>query len=136
MAYVAGDITEITVNHPSLGMKTFYPKAGESFTYDFGGVRSNDDEGGITGSGTVIRQMNNTRASLEGPIAWDANEAEELEFLNSLAADPAMASWTVSWINGTVYGFDGFPAGPIQGDTNAGTITLKVSGSKMKKISG
>lgn len=136
MPFVAGDITEITVNHPTLGMKTFYPKAGEAFTYDFGGVRSNDDEAGITGSGTVIRQMNNTRASVEGPIAWDANDNEELEFLNDLAANPTPSNWTISWINGTVYGFEGFPAGPLQGDTNAGTIALKVSGSKMKKISG
>lgn len=136
MAFVVGDITEITVNHPTLGFKSFAPKAGESFTYDLGGIRSNDDEGGITGNGQVIRQMNNTRASVEGPIAWDANSNEELEFLNSLAADPTMGSWTVSWINGTVYGFEGFPAGPIQGDTNAGTIALKLSGSKAKKISG
>jgi hypothetical protein len=136
MAFVGGDITEITVNHPTIGTKTFFPKAGESFTYDLGGVRSNDDEAGITGSGDVIRSMNNTRASIEGPIAWDANDNEEIEFLNNLAADPVMADWTVSWINGTVYGFKGFPAGPIQGDTNAATIALKVSGSKMKKISG
>lgn len=136
MPFVAGDITEITANHPTLGMKTFYPKANEAFTYDLGGVRSNDDEAGITGSGDVIRQMNNNRAFFEGPIAWDANDNEELEFLNALAADPTFADWTVSGINDAVYGLKGFPAGPIQGDTNAGTITLKVSGSKMKKISG
>lgn len=135
MANVAGDITEITVNHPTLGTKTFYPKAGEAFTYDLGGITSDDDAAGIDGSGGVIRKMTNKRWSAEGTIAWDANDREDLEFIDKLAANPTSADWTLSWINGTTYAGKGFPVGDVQGDTGAGTIKLKIAGGgAMKKI--
>lgn len=135
MPTTAGDITEITANHPTLGTKTFYPKAGEAATYDLGGITSDDDAQGVDSSGGVIRKMNNKRWSVDITIAWDANDREDLEFLQSLAANTTPADWTYSWINGTVYGAKGFPVGDVQGDTGAGTIKLKTAGGgKMKKI--
>lgn len=135
MAAVGGDIIEITYNHPTLGSGTYYPKSGESFTLDLGGVKGNDDANMVDGGGNTIRQLNRTRWSCEGPVAWDSNVALELDTVTALAGDPVEADWTISHINGTVWGGKGAPVGDVQGDTNAATFTLKISGGgKLKKI--
>lgn len=137
MATVGGDILEITYNHPTVGTGVLYPKAGEDSTFDPGGYRSNDDANMLTGSGEMIDQMNNVRWLFEGTIAWDANNRDELTKLKALAASPVAADFTVTSINGTVWGGTGKPVGDIQGNGNAATIALKLSGGGgMKKIVG
>ena len=64
MAYIGGDITEITASHPTIGSATFYPKSGEDGSFDPGGFRSDDEAEGITGSGEMIDTMKNKRWSL------------------------------------------------------------------------
>jgi len=132
---VAGDIIEITYNHPTLGSGTLYPKSGEAFTLDQGGIRSNDDANSIDGSGEPIRTMNLVRWSIEGVISWSANTTNEVDKLVQLASDPVSADWTMASINGVVWGGKGFPVGDINGDTNAGTTSIKIAGGKFfKKI--
>jgi len=132
---VGGDIIEITYNHPTLGSGTLYPKSGEAFTLDQGGIRSADDANGIDGSGTPIRTMNYVRWTVEGIISWSSNTTNEVDVLSKLAADPVESDWTLASINGVVWGGKGFPVGDINGDTNAATTSIKISGGKLfKKI--
>lgn len=135
MAAIGGDLIEITYNHPTLGSGTFFPKSGEDSTFDTGGFRGNDDSGMVAGSGANIRQLNRKRWSLETTLAWDNNSAEEVEKLSALAASPEEADWTISHISGTIYGGKGSPVGDIQGNGNAATVPLKISGGgELKKI--
>lgn len=135
MSIVHGDILEITFNHPTLGSGIFNPKSTEDTTYDLGGFRSDDNEDGVDGAGNMIDRMTRKRWSFEAPIAWDANNAETLEKLNALAASPVQAQWTITSINGTVYGGQGKPVGDLKGNGANGTIQLKVSGGgKLKKV--
>lgn len=134
---VGGDITEITYNHPTLGSGVIFPKAAEDNTIDEGGLRSSDDANMVAGNGEMIDQMNRVRWSVESTVAWDMNSREDLDKLVQLASSPVEAEWTFSFINGTVYGGTGKPVGDLQGNSNAVTFTLKVSGGgKLKKIVG
>jgi hypothetical protein len=135
MAAVGGDIIEITWNHPTLGTGRVNPKSAEDTTYDLGGFRGNDDANMVDGGGNTIRQLNQVRWSFEAVCPWDMNTREELEKISAMAADPVEADWTITHINGTVHGGTGAPVGDIQGNGNAATFTLKVSGGgKLKKI--
>jgi hypothetical protein len=135
MATVAGDIIEVTYNHPTLGSGVFYPKSAEDSTYDLGGFRGADDANMVDGSGATIRQLNRVRWSFEVVCASEMNVRQDLENVTALAASDVEADWTITHINGTVYGGKGAPVGDIQANGNAGTFTLKVSGGGvMKKI--
>lgn len=137
MSVVGGDITEITYNHPTLGDGVLFPKAGEDSTFDPGGFRSSDDANMVDGGGNMIDQLNRVRWSFEGTLAWDMNDREELDKLQSMAGNPQLATWTVTHINGTVWRGTGKPVGDIQGNANAATIALKLAGGgQMKKIVG
>jgi hypothetical protein len=137
MPAVGGDILEITYNHPTVGTGIWFPKAAEDSTFDPGGIRTTDDANMVDGSGKAIYQKNRVRWSFEGTISWDANVANELEQLQSLAADPVEADYTITSINGTVWKGKGKPVGDIQGNGNAATIAVKLSGGgPMKKIAG
>lgn len=134
---VGGDLIEITYNHPTLGSGVIFPKASEDSTFDLGGFRANDDANMIDGGGNMIDQLNRVRWSMESTIAWDMNSRTELEKLTALSASPVQADWTFSHINGTVYGGKGKPVGDMQGNGNAATFSLKISGGGvLKKIVG
>lgn len=128
MAYVSGDLTEITYNHPTLGNGVFNPKANEDNTFDPGGVRGNDDANQITGNGENIRQLNRVRWSVETTIAVDLNTRKEQDTLRQLAASPVEAEYTFTHISGAVYKGKGAPVGDIQPNTNAATISIKFAG--------
>jgi len=130
---VGGDIIEITYNHPTIGSGIIYPKASEESKYDLGGMRSEDDNKGVDGSGTMIDKMTRVRWSFETTIAWDMNVREELEALVALASDPVAANWTFTHINGTVYGAIGKPVGDMSGNGNNATFALKLSGGGILK---
>lgn len=137
MAAIGGDIIEITYNHPTLGSGIWFPKSAEDSTFDLGGIRGADDANMIDGGGANIKQLNRVRWSFEGSVAWDGNTANELNQAKLLAGDPIDAEWTFTHINGTVWGGTGSPVGDIQGNGNAATMSLKVSGGgEMKKIVG
>jgi len=127
--FLAGDVFEVVCQHPTLGEFRFQPKANESCTYDIGGVRANDDASQITGGGQAIYQMNRVRPSFELPIAVDTSTGLETTNLVSLSADVDEGTWTIGLNSGAIYKMKGRPVGDLQVDTNAATMTLKVSGS-------
>lgn len=133
--YLGGDIIEIVCQHPTLGEFRFAPKANESFTFDLGGIRANDDTSQITGAGEAIYQMNRVRWMFEGPVAIDFLSGNEMENLPKLSSDAEQGIWTISNIGGNIWKGKGRPVGDLQQDTNAATMTLKVSGSgKLEKL--
>ena len=132
----AGDFTEITYSHPTLGSGSFFPKANEGNTLDEGGLRNNDDANQIDGGGNLIVQKNRVRGSFEIVCANDMNTRNDVSKAKALAASPVSADWTISHTNGTVWAGNGTIVGDIQTDTNAGTFTLKVASAEFKKIVG
>lgn len=128
MAAIGGDILEITFNHPTLGSGIIFAKSAEDSTYDLGGFRENDDANMIDGGGNFMSQLNRVRWSFEVVVAWDMNDVKTLEKLTQLSGSPVQAEWTISHINGTIYGGTGKPVGDMQGNGNAATFTLKISG--------
>lgn len=136
MSFIAGDILEISYKHPTLGSGTWFPKSSEDGTNDPGGYRSNDDANMITGDGQMIDQINRIRWSFEGVVAWDMETVNELNQARQLAASPVLADWTITHINGVVWGGKGKPVGDINGNTNTGQMGIKISGSgQLTKIS-
>lgn len=137
MAASGGDILEITFNHPTLGSGTLYPKSGEDGTIKLGGFQTNDDANQIDGSGSAIKQMNQTRWSLGTTCSWDQNDIDEVQLMNDLSGDPEEADWTITFINGVVRGGKGSPVGEIEGNSNAATFELNIAGGgRLKKIVG
>jgi hypothetical protein len=132
---VGGDILEITYNHPTLGSGTIYPKAAEDSTIELGGFRSSDDANMIDGSGRMIDQMNRVRWGVDTVVAWDNNDALELEALVKLAESPVPADYTITHISGAIWGGKGKPVGDLKGNGNAATFPLKLAGGgRLKKI--
>lgn len=136
MSYVAGDILEITYNHPTIGSGTFYCKANEDSQVDLGGYRSEDDDSMTTSDGQMIDKINAKRWSYEAPpIAWDMTETDELGKLVQLSASPIPADWTITSISGAIWGGKGKPVGDLKGSTNTGQIPLKLAGGgQLKQI--
>lgn len=135
MSVVAGDVLEVTFNHPTIGSGTFFPKAGEDSTFDLGGFRSSDDANMVDGGGNMIDQMNRVRWSLECTLANDMNNRQDLEKLTDLASSPVLADWTITHINGRVYGGKGKPVGDINANGNTSNMTLKLAGGgRMSQI--
>ncbi|MNQ44429.1 hypothetical protein D3C85_581840 [compost metagenome] len=133
--YIFGDVDEIVCQH-TLGEFRFAPKSNESATVDFGGVRVNDDANQVTANGQNMKQQNRAKWSVEVPVAVDmVSENNTLEDIAKLAAHPDDGTWTFSFLNGAVFRGKGCPVGDIQGDSNAGTVTLKTAGGgKLEKL--
>ena len=132
--FTFGDMQEIVCTHLGTTYR-FYPKANETFTMDKGGIRTNDDANQITSNGQMMRQLNRTRWSVEGPIAVDTIADTELTALNVLAASPTSGDWQFSLISGAIYKGTGSPVGDFQLDSNSGQLTLKVAGNyELEKI--
>jgi hypothetical protein len=137
MSFTGGDIVEITYNHPTIGSGTLLCKANEDGTMERGGRRSVDDTNMVTGDGQMIDQINMARWSFETPpIAWDMTGLDESEQLSRLAGSPVLADWTITHINGAIWGGKGKPVGELPGATNTAQLTLKLSGSgRLRRIS-
>jgi hypothetical protein len=134
---IGGDILELTFNHPTIGSGVVFAKAGEDNTFDAGGLRTGDDANMIDGGGNMIQQMNRVRWSFEATTSWDMNTREDLEKCVAMSSSPVQADWTISHVNGVVWGGKGKPVGDLQGNTNQATFTLKLSGGGiLEKIVG
>lgn len=134
---VHGDITEITYNHEDLGQGVFYPKAGESNTFDKGGVRNSDEASGLAGNGEMIVTKNRVRGFFEIVTENQViGSTDATGIVGEIMASPKSAEWTISLINGQVWACNGIPVGDIQVDTNTGVFTLKVATGIWKKIVG
>ncbi len=133
--FIGGDITEISVKHPTLGEFRFEVKSNESFNLDPGGFRSNDDNNAITGAGNMIDQINRVRWSAEGTVSIDLLSGNEVENLPKLAESPILGTWTFTHILGVVEKGLGKPVGDLVIDTNTAQMTLKLSGSgRLEKL--
>lgn len=131
MGFTGSDILEVTYNSPSIGSGTFFCKGGESVNMDLGGLISTDDQGMATGNGDIIDQMTMNRSKFElGPIAWDLTDKNELAQLAALAAAPVGATFTVSYVTGSIWEMQkGKPVGNLVGDGYAGTIPVTLQGA-------
>jgi hypothetical protein len=134
--FSGGDLLEISYKHPTLGSGVLFPKSSEDGTVDPGGYRSNDDANMITGDGQMIDQVNRVRWSFEGTVGWDMAVQDELDQMRKLSASSVQADWTITHINGTIWGGKGKPVGDIQGNTNTAQMPLKIAGGgQLTKIS-
>lgn len=131
-----GDILEIRYSHSIIGDGVFYAKANEGNTLDPGGYRTSDDASLIDGARQPIWQTNLQRAHIEVLCVNDMNVRNDIDVARQLTSSTIEADFTVSMINGTVWGITGKPVGEIQADTNAATFTLKIAGGTMTKIVG
>lgn len=131
MAYTGGDIIEISYNHPVVGSGVLSPKASEDNEYDFGGVRTADDENMITPKGEAIYTMNTKRWKVTCTVASDMNLLKECEKMNLMTAAIEEATWTFQHINGTVYKGKGKVVGDIKLNVNQTTFSLMVSGGQI-----
>lgn len=131
---VGGDIEEFIVNHPTLGARSFKPKANEDNTFDRGGIRSDDDEAMITTDGELIVKLTRVRGFIEVVLANDQGTANDSDFLNQLSASPESFDLTISLINGSTFGAKGRIVGSIEENLNAATVSIKVAFSQAKKI--
>lgn len=133
--YIGGDITAVTCNHPTLGTFNFATKSNESYNFDPGGKRSNDDANGVAGNGTMLDQVNVVRWFFEGPLMVDLESENEVKNLPALAESPELATWTIEHISGIVYKGLGKPVGDIQVDLNTAQLGAKISGGgKAEKL--
>lgn len=131
--FVFGDCVDIKCDHNGITYR-FSPKANETFNVDKGGIRTNDDASQITSNGQIMRQLNRVRWMIDGPIAADQISGYEQSALNVMSASPILGIWTFSFISGAILTGTGSPVGDFQLDSNAGQITLKVSGSNTLEI--
>lgn len=135
MAFTGGDLTEITYNHPSIGDGRLYPKAGEDSTFDLGGFTSDDDAQGVAGNAAMIDKMTAKRWNADATIAWDMTDTNELDKLQQMAGSPVQADWTITHMNGTVWGGKGKPVGDVTGSLKDATIKMKIAGGgQLKKL--
>lgn len=135
MASVGGDIVEITFNHPTIGSGSFFPKSGEDSEYNLGGFLNDDDNNGISGDGGMILKKNRSRWHFSIKCAWDMNNREDLNKAKLLADSNALADYTFSHSNGTVWAGAGIPVGDLMGNGNTATFDLKIAGGgKLKRI--
>ena len=100
---IGGDITEISVNHPELGSGFFYPKSGESFELDPGGLVNDDEENGIAGNGVGIVKKTRKRWSVEGTLSWDMRNSADLAYYRALEESRFEADFTFESSNGTIW---------------------------------
>ena len=136
MASSHGEILEVNYNHATLGSGVFFVVAGETATYDLGGIRAADEENMVTTNGQFIDALSRKRGFFEVVIDVDDNIREDNNIINQLAASPVLAAWTFSFMNGAVYKGTGKPVGDFQPSVNDGKGTLKVAAAFFEKILG
>jgi hypothetical protein len=134
--FTGGDLLEISYKHPTIGSGTWFPKSSEEGTLDKGGYRSNDEANGVTGDGQMIDQMNRIRWSFEGVVAWDMSNTDELNQAKQLSESSVLTDFTITHLNGTIWGGKGKPVGEIQGNTDKAQMKIKLAGGgTLDKIS-
>jgi len=133
MGYFAGDLKEITINHPTEGSVVLQCKASEDNTYDLGGIRTT--EVNVTGNGTSMRKLNNMPWVVSALIAWDMLTQLDLQKLVRMAGSTEEGDYTFGNINGSIYGGKGSPSGDLVGNVNNSTVPVTFSGGgELKKI--
>lgn len=134
MAYVGGDIKEISVKNANVGSAVLYPKANEDNMMDLGGLRNADEANSITSLGEMIISKTYTRGSIEVTVANDQNTRKELVKIVKMASDTGLCTFTVSIINGTIWQGIGQFVGDLSANINKATFKVKIAVSTMTQI--
>lgn len=127
MAFVGGDVIELSISSPDKGNLLVYPKSGEDNKFDPGGYRNNDEANGITGSGTLIVTKNMVRGSLELVCPWDMNVTLDVEKVKDFMSSTLDCDFVATIINGAQYAFKGVLVGDLSGGINTATFSIKAA---------
>lgn len=131
MPTAAGDLRELSCQHPELGSRVFEPKSGEDHNMFKGGFKSNDDDGNIGSNGTRIDQKSRYPWSLEPTIlALDG----DIDYLQDCENSTLEGQWTATFANGDTRTGKGMPVGDVAENRNAGTIGFKLSGGGLFEL--
>lgn len=135
MAYNGVEIISIGIKHTVANI-TLYPKGGETATLDIGGLMTDDDTAGITGSGEAIYKMTQKRWKVEvPPVAWDRGTVNTLLELKSIVESYEEASFTFELADGNIYKGKGRIVGELKGAALDANIPIIFSGGgKLEKI--
>jgi hypothetical protein len=130
-----GDIKEITYQNTS-GTGRFFALAGQGNTFDPGGIRTTDEEGGIAGNGELVITKNRIRSSFEVIIVNDLNIRNDSEVARTISESNDPTTFTFALQNGTVWRGQGFIVGDIKTDVNSTQMSLKFGMGVLEKIQG
>ena len=125
--FVAGDSTELIINHPVFGSRNLEIKAGSDFNYQRGGQQADDDSGNVTAQGVAIKKINAILWMASMTVVTDGRDGL-LDYLQDISSSEDDATITVTHLNGAVYSGDGYPVGDIELNTQSGEISLTVKG--------
>lgn len=136
MAFIGCDFLQVGLKHPTLGTVNLYPKAGENGQIEIGGITTESEPKGITGSGEAIYKMSVGRWVVETPpIAWKRSGTDTLQTVQDMAADFEEIDCTFQLRDGSIYIGKGKIVGEIKGASYDSTIPLKFEGGgKLQKI--
>lgn len=127
--FVGCDFLQIGIKHSTLGSVVLYPKAGENGQIDPGGLSTESDEKGITGSGEAIYKQTRKRWSVESPpIGWKRQGENTLEKVKDIANSFEECDFTFELADGTIYIGKGKIVGDLKGATFDSTLPLKFEG--------
>ena len=128
MAVIAGYLTEITVNHPTVGSAVFYTVQDSDATIDTGGIRSADEMGGVDTGGRMIDQKTLNRWMVGCEMSNAVNSTQEMEKLAAIAASSEEGEWTFAHISGVVFRGKGQVVGDIAPNLTTAKMAVKFSG--------
>ena len=127
--FIGCDFLQIGLKHSTLGTLTVYPKAGENGQIETGGLTTESDPKGITGSGEAIYKQTIGRWVVETPpIAWKRQGTDTLNLVKAMASSFEEVDCTFELAGGTIWIGKGKIVGEIKGATFDATIPLKFEG--------
>jgi hypothetical protein len=122
----SGDTRELTIDHPSLGSRSFGVQADQSITLDLGGFSSERQN---NGNGSGHKKMTAKMWEIAG-LQIDCNLSDgDLEFLQAIQNNPDDATITWDHITGVVYRGKGSIEGDLKLDTNTGYVATTLTGN-------
>jgi hypothetical protein len=136
MAFIGCDFLQIGIKHATLGSFTLYPKAGENGQIEIGGIYTESDDKGITGSGEPIYKQTVKRWVVESPpIAWKRSGEDTLLAMQQLGASFEEIAFTFELSDGSTYIGTGKIVDVPKGASYDATIPIKMEGGgKLQKI--
>ena len=129
MAFIGCDFLQIGIKHATLGTFTLYPKAGENGQIEIGGIYTESDDKGITGSGEPIYKQTVKRWVVETPpIAWNRSGSDTLLAMQQLGSSFEEIDCTFELTDGSIYIGKGKLVDVPKGASFDSTIPIKMEG--------
>jgi hypothetical protein len=127
--FIGSDFLQIGLKHTTLGSLTLYPKSGENGQIETGGLTTESDAKGITGSGEAIYKQTIGRWVVETPpIAWKRQGIDTLALVKGMSTSFEEVDCTFELVDGTIWIGKGKIVGEIKGATFDATIPMKFEG--------